>query len=61
MRSRDVELTKNTLFYSQLSYERSLFYSQLSYQLERNIVNYLSQLESKEKRTHERSSLKVTI
>ena len=39
----------------------SLFYSQLSYKLERNIVNYLPQLESKEKRTHERSSLKVTI
>ena len=39
-----------------------LFYSQLSYKLERNIVNYLRhELESKEKRTHERSSLKVTI
>ena len=37
----------------------SLFYSQLSYQLERNIVNYLPQLESKEKRTHERSSVTV--
>ena len=33
----------------------SLFHSQLSYKLERNIVNYLRhELESKEKRTHER-------
>ena len=40
----------------------SLFYSQLPYKLERNIVNYLPhELESKEKRTHETSSLKVNI
>ena len=39
----------------------SLFYSQLSYKLERNILSYLPELESKEKVTHERSSQKVII
>ena len=46
-----MEFTKDTLFFSQVSYN-----------FERNIVNYLyHELESKEKRTHEGSSLKVTI
>ena len=36
----------------------SLFYSQLYYELQRNIVNYLPQLESKEKRTNDGSALK---
>ena len=34
----------------------SLFYSQFSYKLERNIVSYLPQVESKEKRTRKKLS-----